>query len=150
MTVIDVYADLFYAGARTLEETLPRACGARHPAVVLRLRGRTAARATRVDVLTGYASELRRADDHGRAHLELLVEPEKTTVRGGTAGGSVDGRCRELADGTHPPDQHLDAIQERLAPETASEASPCGGRRILSQAGADIPPSRSHDPRGDA
>lgn len=67
VTVLDVYGDLYYAGARTLEEFLPRARGARHPAVVLRLRGRAVAGATLVDVLAGYAAELQRAE--GRLYL---------------------------------------------------------------------------------
>lgn len=66
VTVLDVYGDLFYAGARTLEARLPSP-GARHPAVVLRLRGHTAAGATLVDVLAHYAEDLRRAE--GRLYL---------------------------------------------------------------------------------
>jgi sulfate permease, SulP family len=67
VTVLDVYGDLFYAGARTLEELLPRPRGARDAAVVLRLRGQTAAGATLVDVLSHYAEELRRVN--GRLYL---------------------------------------------------------------------------------
>ena len=67
VTVLDVYGDLFYAGARTLERRLPTPRDAHHPAVVLRLRGRTAAGATLVDVLAHYAEELRRAE--GRLYL---------------------------------------------------------------------------------
>lgn len=67
VTVLDVYGDLFYAGARTLEERLPTPRGAHRPAVVLRLRGRTAAGATLVDVLAHYAEELKRVK--GRLYL---------------------------------------------------------------------------------
>ncbi len=67
VTVLDVYGDLFYAGARTLEERLPPAYGASHAAVVLRLRGRTAAGATLVDVLARYAEDLRRGN--GRLYI---------------------------------------------------------------------------------
>lgn len=67
VTVLDVYGDLFYAGARTLEERLPSARGARRPVVVLRLRGRTAAGATLIDVLANYAHDLRRAE--GRLYI---------------------------------------------------------------------------------
>lgn len=67
VTVLDVYGDLFYAGARTLEERLPSARGAHRPAVVLRLRGRTAAGATLIDVLSNYADDLRRAE--GRLYI---------------------------------------------------------------------------------
>ena len=67
VTVLDVYGDLFYAGARTLEERLPSPRGAHRPVVVLRLRGRTAAGATLVDVLARYADELKRVK--GRLYL---------------------------------------------------------------------------------
>jgi len=67
VTVLDVYGDLFYAGARTLEELLPRPHGSRQLAVVLRLRGQTAAGATLVDVLAHYAEELRKVN--GRLYL---------------------------------------------------------------------------------
>jgi SulP family sulfate permease len=70
VTVLDVYGDLFYAGARTLEELLPSPRGARRPAVVLRLRGRTAAGATLVDVLATYAEALRQVK--GRLYLTGL------------------------------------------------------------------------------
>ncbi|HSH44348.1 MAG TPA: STAS domain-containing protein, partial [Longimicrobiales bacterium] len=70
VTVLDVYGDLFYAGARTLAERLPSARGARHPAVVLRLRGRTSAGATLVDVLASFAQQIERAD--GRLFLTGL------------------------------------------------------------------------------
>lgn len=38
---LDMYGSLLYAGARTLGTKLPDPRGARHPVVVLRLRGRT-------------------------------------------------------------------------------------------------------------
>lgn len=68
VTVLDVYGNLFYAGARTLERKLPRP-GAknRHPVVVLRLRGRISFGATLVDVLAAYSEELKKAG--GRLYL---------------------------------------------------------------------------------
>lgn len=57
VTVLDVYGNLFYAGARTLERMLPDP-DADHAAVVLRLRGRTSYGATLVDVLSNYAERL--------------------------------------------------------------------------------------------
>ena len=39
ITVLDVYGDLFYAGARTFERLLPRTRGTARPVVVVRLRG---------------------------------------------------------------------------------------------------------------
>ncbi len=66
VTVLDVYGHLFYAGARTLEQQLPRP-SERNPVVVLRLRGRTTLGATLVDVLANYADELKAAG--GRLYL---------------------------------------------------------------------------------
>ncbi|TKK76204.1 SulP family inorganic anion transporter [Kribbella jiaozuonensis] len=54
-TVLDVYGSLLYAGARTLRVKLPDPGGAEAPAVVLRLRGRTAVGATFVKVVDDYA-----------------------------------------------------------------------------------------------
>lgn len=68
VTVLDVYGQLFYAGARTLDGLLPRPHpDIAHPVVVLRLRGRTVIGATLVDVLARYAEDLRRAG--GRLYL---------------------------------------------------------------------------------
>ncbi|HET7583486.1 MAG TPA: SulP family inorganic anion transporter [Gemmatimonadaceae bacterium] len=67
VTVLDVYGHLFYAGARTLEQRLPRPGDAKNPVVILRLRGRTTPGATLLDVLTHYADELQSAG--GRLYL---------------------------------------------------------------------------------
>lgn len=69
-TILDVYGQLFFAGARTLDQLLPRPGAARNPIVILRLRGRTILGATLVDVLSRYAEELRRAG--GRLYLTGL------------------------------------------------------------------------------
>jgi sulfate permease, SulP family len=66
VTVVNVYGSVFYAGARTLQERLPRPDGKR-PVVVLRLRGHTKIGATFVEVLAGYADELAQAE--GRLYL---------------------------------------------------------------------------------
>jgi SulP family sulfate permease len=73
VTVLDVYGHLFYAGARTLERLLPKPDRAENPAVVLRLRGRTALGATLVEVLTNYADKLQKAN--GRLYLSG-ISPE--------------------------------------------------------------------------
>ena len=70
VTVLDVYGNLFYAGARTLEQRLPRPTSERRPVVVLRLRGRTNLGATLVDVLASYADALHAAG--GRLYLSGL------------------------------------------------------------------------------
>jgi SulP family sulfate permease len=67
VTVLDVYGDLFYAGARTFERLLPSPRGADRPAVVLRLRGRRTLGATLIDVLGHYAEELEKVN--GRLYL---------------------------------------------------------------------------------
>lgn len=67
VTVLDVYGHLFYAGARTLANLLPRPYEARNPVVILRLRGRNQFGATLVDVLSEYAESLRRVD--GRLYV---------------------------------------------------------------------------------
>jgi SulP family sulfate permease len=67
VTVLDVYGHLFYAGARTLAQQLPRPDGAENPAVVLRLRGRRSVGATLVEVLDTYSQKLQNAN--GRLYL---------------------------------------------------------------------------------
>jgi SulP family sulfate permease len=70
VTVLDVYGHLFFAGARTFERLLPKVEGSKNAAVVVRLRGRTAAGATLTEVLSRYAEKLR--DAGGRLYLSGL------------------------------------------------------------------------------
>lgn len=70
VTVLNVYGSLFFAGARTLGEKLPRPGDARSPAVVLRLRGHQSVGATLIDVLDEYADAL--AAVGGRLYLTGL------------------------------------------------------------------------------
>ena len=70
ITVLDVYGNLFYAGARTLERQLPLPEGAGNAVVVLRLRGRTSLGATLLQVLAAYAAKL--AGAGGRLYLSGL------------------------------------------------------------------------------
>lgn len=58
ITVLDIYGNLFYAGARTLERLLPEPQNAEKPVVILRLRGQTKLGATLVEVLSDYADKL--------------------------------------------------------------------------------------------
>lgn len=67
VTVLDVYGDLFYAGARTLERLLPRPENAERPVVVFRLRGQANIGATLMDVLATYQDKLEEVD--GRLYL---------------------------------------------------------------------------------
>jgi SulP family sulfate permease len=82
VTVLDVYGNLFYAGARTLERMMPSAGDAKKPVVVLRLRGHAQFGATLVEVLANYADELRNAD--GRLYLSGIGKNvEEQIVRTG-------------------------------------------------------------------
>ncbi|MFC5264757.1 SulP family inorganic anion transporter [Kribbella qitaiheensis] len=65
--VLDVYGSLLYAGARTLQARLPDPAGTEAPAVILRLRGRTAVGATFVKVVADYAAALDKVG--GRLYL---------------------------------------------------------------------------------
>ncbi|MFI5694729.1 SulP family inorganic anion transporter [Kribbella sp. NPDC051586] len=86
--VLDVCGSLLYAGARTLGVHLPDPAGTEAPAVVLRLRGRTAVGATFVKVLADYAAALHAVGgrlylsgvDHGLA--ELLRRTDRVDVSG--------------------------------------------------------------------
>ena len=67
VTVLDIEGNLFYAGARSLEGTLPRVAPGSRPVVVLRLRGRDRIGATLVKVLEWYSGQIR--DAGGRLYL---------------------------------------------------------------------------------
>jgi len=70
LVVLDVYGSLFFAGARSLEEQLPKIGDAERPVVVLRLRGHMRAGVTLIDVLDAYADALAAAG--GRLYLSGL------------------------------------------------------------------------------
>jgi SulP family sulfate permease len=79
--VLDVYGHIFYAGARILEGLLPMPkAGHEHPAVILRLRGRTSLGATMADVLSSYYDKLEKVD--GRLYLTGLSETVLREVTG--------------------------------------------------------------------
>jgi len=61
VTVLDIYGSVFYAGAEVVGGLLPKAAGSRHPAVVLRLRGRSDVGSTFLLVLERYRAEIERA-----------------------------------------------------------------------------------------
>ena len=67
-----MYGNLFYAGARTLEQLLPKPGDIENPVVILRLRGRTHLGATLVSVLADYASLLK--DVNGKLYLTGISE----------------------------------------------------------------------------
>ncbi|WP_162426673.1 SulP family inorganic anion transporter [Pontibacter pudoricolor] len=72
VTVLNVYGNLFYAGARTLEHLLPKPENAQNPVVILRLRGRKSLDATLISVLSDYASILK--DVNGKLYLTGVSE----------------------------------------------------------------------------
>ena len=77
--VLDVYGDLFYAGARALERLLPEPGKAERPVVVLRLRAQRSIGSTLADVLGDYSDALTASG--GRLYLA----------------GVTDGALRQLA-----------------------------------------------------
>ena len=115
VTVLDVYGSVLYAGARTLQARLPDPSGVHRPAVVLRMRGRTAVGTTFVMVVDDYVQRLERVGGklflsglapsvvqtldasrrlHGRA-VELF---EAQDYVGESTGAAVDSARRWLAD----------------------------------------------------
>jgi len=72
VVVLDVWGSLFFAGARTLQEALPDPAGASAAAVVLRLRGHSAADATLIKILDDYAQRL--AANAGALYLSGVGE----------------------------------------------------------------------------
>lgn len=91
VVVLNVYGSLFFAGARTLAERLPRpGADAERPVVILRLRGHSQIGATLVDVLDDYADALAAAG--GRLYLSGL---EPTVL-------AALSRVGKLADGNDP------------------------------------------------
>lgn len=59
VTVLDTYGSLFYAGARTLSQQLPKVEGAERAVVVLRIRGHGDLGSTFLGVISRYAEQLR-------------------------------------------------------------------------------------------
>jgi SulP family sulfate permease len=79
--VLNVYGHIFYAGARVLERLLPMPkVGYEHPAVILRLRGRTRFGATMADVLSRYYDKLEKVD--GKLYLTGISEEVQREVVG--------------------------------------------------------------------
>lgn len=121
VTVLNIYGSLFFAGARTLYERLPRPVGAHRPVVILRVRGRSQIGATLVDVLDDYADALAAAG--GRLYL-TGVEPsllDKFT------------RTGKLSDGNDPV---FFAATERLGESTRRAIREAEAWRYARQASA--------------
>jgi SulP family sulfate permease len=83
VTMLDVYGSLLYAGSRTLQVRLPEPGDADHPAVIVRVRGRTQLGATFFQVVDDYALRL---SAHGGRLFLSGVDPsllEQFTRAGG-------------------------------------------------------------------
>lgn len=59
VTVLEIYGSIFYAGARTLGQKLPRAGDARNAIVILRMRGHGEIGSTFLSVIGEYATNVR-------------------------------------------------------------------------------------------
>ena len=107
VTVLDIEGNLFYAGARSLEGTLPRVAPGSRPVVVLRLRGRDRIGATLVKVLEWYSGQIR--DAGGRLYLSG-VDPRvaEQIQRNGLIGARGPDRRRGNRDPrrVHPHGDH--------------------------------------------
>ncbi len=80
VTVLDVYGQLFFAAARTLERLLPEPRGSESAVVVLRLRGHKKLGATLIHVLSTYSARLEEAG--GRLYLSgVTAEAHAEAVR---------------------------------------------------------------------
>jgi SulP family sulfate permease len=89
--VLDVYGSLLFAGARTLGAKLPDPTAAQAPAVVLRLRGRSAFGSTFLQVVADYARRLEAVG--GRLYLSGLDHAAAERLRKAGRIG-VDGPVR--------------------------------------------------------
>ena len=116
LVVVNIYGSLFFAGARTLYDRLPRPDGATQPAVILRMRGQTQVGATLVDVLDDYADMLAKAG--GRLYLTGLTPEMRRRL---TA-------VNKLQDGNDPL---LFEASERIGQSTAQavEHASCWRRK---------------------
>lgn len=83
--VISVDGSLFFAGAQTLLERLPKVGKAKNPVVVLRIRNQSQMGATLIDVLDEYAEDLEAAG--GKLYLSGLDEDQ---IRYLEASGKLD------------------------------------------------------------
>lgn len=70
VTVLSIEGSLFFAGAQTLRENLPRVGEAENPVVLLRMRNQSQMGATLIDVLDEYAEDLETAG--GKLYLSGL------------------------------------------------------------------------------
>lgn len=141
VTVITVRGDLFFAGAKALEEQLPSPRGAERPVLVLRIRGQQVVGATLVDVLDRYADDLaevggklylagvhpdvaRQLTRTSRLELGSEVELHSATPVIGESSRAAVADAREWLARTAPTPAGADAEQESLDRSAERLASP--------------------------
>lgn len=73
-TVLGVDGSLFFAGAQTFKEKLPRVGDAENPVVILRLRNQSQMGATLIDILDDYADDLK--ENGGKLYLAGLDDDQ--------------------------------------------------------------------------
>jgi sulfate permease, SulP family len=126
VALLDVYGSLYYAGAKTLEARLPDPVGAERPAVVLRLRGRTALGATAFAILERYAG---RVEEAGGRFFLAGVQPAllEQLHRAGRIGEDFDSRVFAATDTLgESSDAAYQAAQEWVAAASAAPANDSG------------------------
>ncbi|MBG9982806.1 SulP family inorganic anion transporter [Aerococcaceae bacterium DSM 111020] len=101
--VITVEGNLFFAGAKTLEEKLPKVGDAERPVVIIRMRNSNQMGATLIDVFDRYADELE--ENGGKLYLSGLAPEQMALLE---ASGKL-----ELGE-----DSHIYAEQETLLAST--------------------------------
>ena len=79
LTVLAVEGSLFFAGAQTLKEKLPRVGDAANPVVLIRLRNQSQMGATLMDILDDYAEQLTAAG--GKLYLSGLDSDQLKYLR---------------------------------------------------------------------
>ena len=129
-TVLDVYGSLFYAGSRTLQSLLPDPMGSEHPAVLLRLRGRTTLGATFFSVISGYAGRLEAAG--GRLYLTGVDPALAARLRavGGQSALTGSARLYEATPVLGESTRHAMADAATLAVARAPAAAEPGSEPI--------------------
>lgn len=79
LTVLSVEGSLFFAGAQTLNEKLPKVGDAENPVVLIRLRNQSQMGATLMDILDNYAEQLTAAG--GKLYLSGLDSDQLKYLR---------------------------------------------------------------------
>ncbi|MGP6147073.1 SulP family inorganic anion transporter [Jeotgalibaca sp. A122] len=79
ITTLAVEGNLFFAGAQTFKELLPRIDAAQNPVVLIRMRSQSQMGATLIDILDNYAEDLKRAG--GKLYISGLDQDQLKYLR---------------------------------------------------------------------